>query len=140
MAYGLPSTQDQLASAREDSGGVALVLVDVCLSSFLTDHHNRDGELLLGVYVDGRTKLIDVRESLYSELMSADFSDRTDGLDYPAAQRAIHDLFDGKDIESLFDASLETLDEDEAETMGGDEMCQAWFVLTWDVPETEEPA
>lgn len=33
----------------------SIKLVDICFSDYLTDHHNRDGELLIGVYLNGQS-------------------------------------------------------------------------------------
>jgi hypothetical protein len=130
--YGIPSTQEQLATIRDASGnGIALAHVDTCLGSFLNDHHNRDGECLFGVVVDGNSTNLDVLEGLRSEYIST--GDRVlASVEDSAVFDAIDEWFAGRDLKALFDSRLEVIDEDEAETMGGDEMCQAWFVLTWE--------
>jgi hypothetical protein len=62
MPFGLKSTDEQLADIRADTdSGYALVHVDTCLGCFLQDHHNRDGEFLIGVTVDDNsTRIADI--------------------------------------------------------------------------------
>lgn len=134
MPLGLISTQDQLANFRDASdSGVAFVHVDTCLSCYVQDHHNRDGECLFGVYVDGNSTVADVRAGLADEVRST--GDRVDeSVTDETIAAAIAALFDGADPDAIFDASLEVpeLDED-GEPVEDDtgESCQAWFVLTW---------
>lgn len=106
--------------------------VDTCLSSFLLDHHNREGELLLGVSVDGSYTEGDLLAALLDELRDASASiDPADmpGFDYDSAKAAAKSLFDDAALGDLFDSSLEIV---EADDMA--EMIQAWFLFTWDVP------
>lgn len=123
---------------------VTATLIDVCLSSFLHDHHNRRGELLLGAYVDGTTTLADLRSELLQELQAYGHDlvyGRDDELDDAAARAAIDELFAGhSDLSRPFDASLEVIAEEDREDMGGDEMCQAWVLLQWEPKEEEEAA
>ena len=104
--------------------------IDTCLSSFLNDHHNRDGELLLGVFVDGSATHADVLAGLLDELQQATASidpDDVPGFDYDSAKAAAKSLFVDTDLATLFDSSLETV---EADDMA--EMVQAWFLFTWE--------
>lgn len=137
--FGLKSTQEQLADIREASEtGVAFAHIDTCLGSFLSDHHNRDGECLFGVYVDGTTTVGDVWTGLLDEVRAT--GDRIpDSVSDYALDRAFLDLFDGLDRNAIFDSSLEVPSEED-DDIAGDEMCQAWFVLTWPVPDDEETA
>ena len=41
--------------------------IDTCLACYLTDHHNRDGELLIGVQADGAMTNAEVLESVSEE-------------------------------------------------------------------------
>lgn len=103
--------------------------VDTCLSSFLLDHHNREGELLLGVFVDGSYTEGDLLAALLDELRDASASIDSDylpGFDYDSAKAAAKSLFAGRDLSEPFDSSLEIV---EADDMA--EMVQAWFLFTW---------
>lgn len=117
--------------------------IDTCLSSYLQDHHNRDGECLFGVYVDGTSTRHDVMSGLIDEVRST--GDRIDeAVSDDAIKGAIKSLFADaygtteEELAKLFDSSLEVIGEEEGETMGGDEMCQAWFLIQWE--QEEEPA
>lgn len=127
------STQEQLATFREDAdSGVAMVHVDTCIGCYLQDHHNRDGECLFGVYVDGNSTVDDVRKGLIDEVRQT--GDRVpDEVTDEAIAAAIAATFDGVDPARLFDASLEVPDEDADDD--GAESCQAWFVLTWEIAD-----
>lgn len=108
-------------------------LIDICLGCYLTDHHNRPGELLLGVEVDGTTDRKEVLDGLLSELNARDIDDES--FDYDTAKGCIKSLFVegyGTDLSGLFDASLDVLTDEEREMS---EPCQAWFLLTWDSPD-----
>mgnify|MGYP000982322190 FL=1 len=102
------------------------------LSSFLLDHHNRDGELLLGVFVDGSYTEGDLLAALLDELRDASASidpDDVPGWDYDSAKAAAKSLFADLDLSEPFDSSLEIV---EADDMA--EMVQAWFLFRWDYP------
>lgn len=104
--------------------------VDTCLSSFLLDHHNRQGSLLLGVFVDGSYTNHSVLIGLIDELRDASAAiDPADlpGFDYDSAKAAAKSLFVDTDLATLFDSSLETV---EADDMA--EMVQAWFLFQWE--------
>lgn len=107
--------------------------IDTCLGSFLLDHHNRPGELLIGVVVDGETSYQEVKDELQSELQNRLLD--AGGFDYEAAANAIDEEFSTvSDMDKPFDSSLDVLTDEERDEML--EPCQAWFLLTW----TEEPA
>lgn len=103
-----------------------LTHIDTCLSCYLQDHHNHDGELLLGVLVDSAITFGEVLAELKSELQQ---TNQGDGFDYDAAAAAIAAEFADVDLTEAFDASLESPDEFSDD---GD-YPQAWFLLTWEV-------
>ena len=112
--------------------------IDTCLSSFLTDHHNREGELLLGVFANGNSTFGDIRRDLLEELRDATAAiDPADmpGFDIEEAKAAALELFADKHPNeldrSLFDEGLDFPDDEEME-MG--ETAQAWFLFRWDYP------
>lgn len=146
MAYGLKSTQEQIADYRDASDlGVAVVHIDTCLGSFLHDHHNRDGECLFGVFVDGDSTNADVLNGLLDEMRAT--GDRVpDSVSWDVIKGAAKALFVDLDPAARFDSSLETPPQPEdfesdkefyaADSEWGDaEPVQAWFVLTWDVAQ-----
>lgn len=128
----LPSVEEQLTAARDATdSGFAFVHIDTCLGSFLSDHHNRDGELLIGVPVDGNTYLGAVFNDVLMELreIAPDDGDRA-GFNYRKALAAIEAERDAhQDLSFLFDSSLDILDDDE---FNDGEYVQAWFLITWD--------
>lgn len=134
----LPSLDQQTRAARE-SAGVTFMWhhIDTCLSCFLHDHHNRDGELLLGVYVDGESIIKDVLDDLRNELQcfGYDLGSGRAGYDHEEAKAALDRFFDDISVplDSLFDPSLEIPDGHPDDIDG--EACQAWFLLTWDLNE-----
>lgn len=139
MSFLLPSLDQQLRSARESAGKEFLwAHIDTCLSCFLHDHHNRDGELLLGVYVDGTSTISQVLASLVSEFqqVGCQIAEGREGYDHDKAKEALaHLINENSDRgETLFDSSLDIPNEDE----DCEEYCQAWFLLTWDLPEEED--
>lgn len=129
------STDHQLRDIREERGDFAITHIDTCLSSFLSDHHNRDGELLLGVYVDGSTTVADVLDGLDSEFATIgwDLGESRKGFDYDKAKQALADLRNNAadKLALIFDSSLDLPDEEEE----CEEACQAWFLIHWEVPD-----
>lgn len=98
--------------------------IDTCLSCYLTDHHNRPGELLLGASLDGTTSGLDVMWELIHQLQGLNID--SESFDYDSAKACIKSLFTGlPEINAPFDASLEMRNDDDEES------CQAWFLLTW---------
>jgi hypothetical protein len=130
----LPSMQEQLDALRED--GFTLVHIDTCLGSYLTDHHNRDGELLLGVHIDATSTVGDVLLGVLSEFQSIGFElgESRGGFDFDLAKNAIKNEIASKDADELaklFDTSLEVGDEEDDDD---GESVQAWFLIVWPVP------
>lgn len=160
------SSQDQLRAIREDDAdSFAVTLIDVCLSSFLQDHHHRDGELLLGVYVDGSSTVGDVLNGLESEYSQIgwDIASERKGFDDDKALAALAKLRadNAANLGKIFDSSLDGPPSDEDERFFDEndvfdeeafeeatreweresdmgESCQAWFLIHWDVPDDEE--
>jgi hypothetical protein len=139
MSIFLPSIQEQLANAREAvDSGIVCAHIDTCHAGYLNDHHNRDNELLLGVFVDGHSTIADVKEALLEEFRAIAFEigENKPGYDHDKALAAIHTAFsDINPVElhrTAFDDSLDVTDEEDAE------YCQAWFVLSWDEPDSDE--
>src|SRR5690606_13030504 len=107
----LPSLDEQLRSAREASGQSFMwAHIDTCLSSYLQDHHNRDGELLLGVHVDGTTTIGDLLDNLDGEFraLAWDMGEFRKGYDHDKAKTALDKLAaDNADrLDRLFDPAL----------------------------------
>jgi len=136
----LPSLDQQTRAARE-TAGVDFMWhhIDTCLSCYLLDHHNRDGELLLGVYVDGSMTVGQVLANLVADFgeVAWHLGESRKGYDddkaFTALGRLINENADVKD--KLFDSSLETPTNDD--DLDGGDYCQAWFLLTWDVPDED---
>ena len=101
--------------------------IDTCLGCYLNDHHNRKGECLVGVYVDGNTTYAALREGLESELHSYGTDDQSRITDAMLSV-AIEDCFKDTDSSEVFDDSLEVPAEDEEFDA---DSCQAWFLVTW---------
>jgi len=102
---------------------ITVSYVDTCQACYILDHCNREGEMLVGVPVDGATKRHEVITGVFDEVNLADR--------IPAAvtNRALLDAIRRAvpgDPEGPFDDSLEVADEDD---MG--DPCQVWFSLTW---------
>jgi hypothetical protein len=131
----LPALDQQLRTIREASPrNVALVHVDTCLPCYLNDHHNRDGECLFGIYVDGTTTNGEARGLLLDEFRQTD--DRVPDEIAGEFVAALDRLFADLDADKLFDASLEVPEPDH--DIDGGEACQAWFVLTWETPIADD--
>lgn len=112
---------------------VSVSHVDTCLPSYLTDHHNREGEALFGVPVDASTTHAELREGL-REGINAYSGDIPEDVTDEAIEAAIAECFASAKPEALFDVSLEPRDEDD----DGGELCCAWFALEWSEEEDEE--
>lgn len=164
----LPSLDQQLRAIREGSESKFVVShIDTRLPSFLGDHHNRDGELLLGVFVDGAATIGQVLDGLRDEYrqIAYEMGSNRLGFDYDAGLAAIEALIADKAgiAHKPFDASLDGPPSDEDERFFDDEdnfdeeafeaaveeyenalemseQCQAWFLIHWDVPEEEDDA
>jgi hypothetical protein len=127
----LLSTQEQLASFREAAPtGMAMVHVDTCLSCYVQDHHNRDGECLFGVYVDGSMTVEAVKAGLIDEVRST--GDRLpDEITDEMVRAAIEETFADADMSAIFAPGADVPADDDDDMS---ESCQAWFVLTWETP------
>jgi len=111
---------------------VTLSHIDTCLPDYLQDHHNRDGELLLGVAIDNKTTFTDVKSALLYEFKDVGADAAPDEADFLAALAEFFAPY--SDVMSAeFDDSIEDSDEDNS-----CESCYAWFLLSWDT-ETEDP-
>jgi hypothetical protein len=100
---------------------------DTCFADFLQDHHNREGELLVGVPVDGGTTVATVKSDLLDEASSDDRlpEDVTDDL----LAKAIEAAFSCRNDDSTFDPDMGTdWDDDLSETP------TAWFLIQWGSP------
>lgn len=135
------SQDQQLRDIRaelDELGGFAVTHIDTCLGSFLSDHHNRDGELLIGVNVDGSATVGEVLDGLADEFRSYGFElgESRKGFDYEKAKAAIDAVRreNATEYSQLFDASLDARSEDDDH----EESCQAWFLIHWDVPDDDE--
>ncbi len=104
----------------------SLSLIDVCLPCYLTDHHNRDGELLFGLPVDGATRYAQIRDDLCSEFNMSDTEHCP--VEGEAFMAALQDCFAAANPDDAFDPSLEINSEND-----WDEPVMAWFLLTWEV-------
>ncbi len=141
MSFYPPSLDQQTRAARE-AAGVSFMWhhIDTCLPCYLRDHHNRDGELLLGVPVAGEYLIEDVLDALEDEFhqIAWQLGENRKGYDHDEAQKALQHLRDENEerLGRVFDRALET--SEQLEEAGCEEWCQAWFLLTWDVPEEEE--
>jgi hypothetical protein len=130
----LPSVQEQLQTRRDESETkFAVTHIDTCLPCYLNDHHNRDGELLLGVFVDGNATVGAVLDDLLDEYrqIGYEMGENRMGFDYCAGLKAIEaEIAENSDNRGkLFDSSLEYHSEDE---FSGDYV-QAWFLIHWDI-------
>ena len=98
-----------------------LTHIDTCLPCYLMDHHNREGESLMCVPVDGATTHREVLESLLSDL------DCMEDIDHDAARAAIIEEWSTVEImDWAFDSLLEQPDPDAADI---GESVYAYFVL-----------
>lgn len=145
MSVFLPSVQEQLASARESSSsGYVCTHVDTCLGTYLNDHHNRDNELLLGVFVDGNSTYGDIKLALVEEFnqIGYELGENKPGYDHDKARAAIDEAFSHIPRSEMshihFDETLDIMSEADLAAADGDDYCQAWFVISWDPEEGEE--
>jgi hypothetical protein len=106
----LRSTDEQLQDARDSTDdGWTVVHIDTCLGSYLQDHHNRDGELLLGTYVTGSNTVGEVLDGLEDEFRNVGWQLGEDrkGYDHDKAQATLAKLReDNADrLDRIFDTS-----------------------------------
>jgi antirestriction protein ArdC len=89
---------------------LSLAHVDTCLPYYLTDHHNRNGEILLAVPVDGTSTLANVLDELKSQFHgSADFPEDLLAVENVDAlfNFVIEDFRNGEDPAHFFDSNLD---------------------------------
>ena len=141
MSFLPPSQDQQLRAIREESGeNFVLTHIDTCLSCYLQDHHNRDGELLLGVFIDGSATIGDVLDGLADEYRQIGWELGEDrlGFDYDKGQAAIDNLRQSAEESGLlskpFDSSIDVLDPETEEERDLVDWPQAWFLIHWEVP------
>jgi hypothetical protein len=107
--------------------------VDTCLPCYLTDHHNREGEMLLGVCPSGQTSEQAVEE-LMEEINGAMYDSVPEEVGDEEIHVALTAAVEGVDFRTISSngdrlEDGEDEDEDPAEDFG--EESQAWFVLSW---------
>lgn len=134
------STQDQLRDIREESATeFSVTHIDTCLPDYLQDHHNRDGELLLGVPVNADSTVGEVMDGLLDEFRAVawDLGEYRKGYSHDKAKAAVKGLIVDNDErrDRIFDSSLERVPEGEEDYY---ESPQAWFLIHWDVPDEDE--
>lgn len=137
----IPIPMDRQLDAIRETAEFSVVHIDTCLACYLQDHHNRDGELLLGVTVTGETTIGEVFNELEDEFRSIAWDIAADrkGFDYDkafAAIKAERSKHHPMDLDrKLFDPSLDIPTEEDYEDMA--EFPKAWFLIVWSVPEEE---
>ena len=92
---------------------------DTCLACYLTDHHNRPGELLLGIPCNGQDETY-AAEELIDELNAADWG-LPESFDYRAFDAEARAAGVGVDLTS----------DDPADSDDGGDMCMAWFLVRY---------
>ena len=111
--------------------------IDTCFVDFLQDHHNRDGEMLLGVSVSEGMSADDVIEDLMREVHSS----MDDEIPEEVTDEQLHAAFTAAvlpnytpnqwGLEAIWDA-----DQIAANNEQGD-VPSHWFVLTWEREDEE---
>ena len=109
---------------------VSCTHVETCLGCYLTDHHNREGELLLGIVPRSQTEDEAVEELLEEALSSYGEVPAivTEDMLKAAFEEALEDV-DLRWIDSNGERQDKPPSEDEEEFSL--ELPKAWFVLTW---------
>lgn len=107
--------------------------VDTCLSCYLQDHHNREGECLIGIHVDRSSRVHTVKRDLLDAMNNVDSTFPEDMTD-AEIKAAVVEAFQGAHPLKTWDNSLEPRSEDDA-----GEMVQAWFLFQWEHVETFLP-
>lgn len=125
--------------------------IDTCLSCYLQDHHNRAGELLLGVPVDGTTTMGDVLQGIRDEYNQSNGIEDQSGefiVGQDEAFEVAHiELHQGVNMDEAFDDGLESPPNEDEESEDYDaqavsdwenaETCYAWFVITATVEDSD---
>jgi hypothetical protein len=102
---------------------VSVTLIDVCLGCYLTDHHNRKGELLLGVDVNNATTTGEIKSELLSAINAADYG-LPSWFDYDEFRAGVNEFYESDS--EIFDSSLDPPDDSIY-----DESCSAWFLVEY---------
>lgn len=126
---------------------VAATHIDTCLSSYLTDHHNRDGECLVGIYPRGQSA------GEAADEVCDEFDHLSGGNDGQPSHDAIRAAalaeLDGVDLRhingnggrwdrdpdnvSCISCDLETEKGDaECSSCNDGEHAQVWILITWE--------
>jgi len=104
--------------------------IDTCRPDYLQDHHNRDGELLLGVCLAGQNPE-EAAHDLLAMLNSADWGVYPEDIDDKAFLAIAKDAMDvdfrphdetGNPVDKDDEGFFEACEESES---------QAWFLLKW---------
>jgi hypothetical protein len=98
--------------------------IDDCYPDALTDHHNREGECLIGVPVDATTTVQQVFDALYGEAVDAELPDGVTAEQI--AEACSKEVFGALTPSDVWNSDLEAGD-------NNGEGPQAWFVLRWEV-------
>jgi hypothetical protein len=132
------------------STNVSAQHIDTCLSDYIQDHHNRDGELLVGIYPHGQSRddaaleaMTEARaigddrlpEDIYSHVnaLTRVFHRalRRVDLRYISANGTRVPV--GPDSNSCIDCDLETVPGyGRCDTCNDGEHAQVWLLLTWE--------
>ena len=114
---------------------VSVSHIDTCLACYLQDHHNRGGEILIGVAVDGATTQAQVKTELLDEIARYDWPEDADHITDDMVNAAIDEAFSGvADTAAVFDSSLEVNESDN----DWSDPVQAWFLITYDSAESDD--
>ena len=106
---------------------------DTCMSDYLQDHHNREGEHLLGVSVRQDTTIKQVKERLMEEFGNTWNDSIPEELTSSMFASLLHDTFEGED--DMVPSSFCYIDLKEDDENDDTEECYAWFVLSWEPAE-----
>ena len=101
---------------------VEIELVDVCFPDYLTDLHNREGELLVGIPLDELSQS-SLEDLIVEELSSGDF-----GLPDEVSDDDLKEACRTCNLGPYTKITFESLDY----TFEND-LPSAWFVVRWDV-------
>ena len=72
--------------------------IDDCLPCYLTDHHNREGECLIGVPIDSTTTAQQVFDHLYGEAVDAELPEGvTEGMIHRACEAEVFSVLTPSD-------------------------------------------
>jgi hypothetical protein len=97
--------------------------IDTCLSCYLTDHHNRDGELLVGIEPRGQSVADAVTEAQDEAFALLDGNGPS--LDADLVALAFRIALDGVDLKPVDETSPG--DDDDSS-----DRAQVWILLSWE--------